>query len=187
MIRTGHTMHRLAWIGLLLGLVSTRPMAASTHPAPISIGNADNRIAVQAGASVPRLLELTRAGGTAWRGMAAATLIGQATVAGREVPLHWRFDPDASHRDGRSASLVYEDRAAGLRLHWDWRARASHGPIEHMIRIENRSGREVWIPLQASFRFAWKTTPTQPQQQLWIDKGAGEPPPVGTHRVAIAE
>ena len=180
-------MKRLAWICLLLGLFSSQPMAAPAPPAPIRVGNADNRITLQSGAAAPELLQLVRTGGTAWQGMAATPLIGQVTVGRREIPLHWRFDPDSSRSDEHSASLVYEDRAAGLRLYWEWRAPARHGPLEHVIRIENRSGHELWIPLQASFRFAWKIPADLPLQQLWIDKGAGEPPPVGTHRVSIAD
>jgi hypothetical protein len=177
----------LAWTCLLLGLFSSPLMAMPARPAPILLGNADSRVTLQSGASAPELLQLARPGGAAWQGMAAAALIGHATVGGREVPLHWQFDPDTSRSGGNAASLVYEDPASGLRLYWEWRAPARHGPIEHVIRIQNRSGREVWIPLQASFGFAWKIAPEQPLQQVWIDKGAGEPPPVGTHQVAIAD
>lgn len=180
-------MNRPAWIFLLLGLFPLPSMAVTAGAAPIRIGNADNRLVLQAGASAPELLQLARPGGAAWQGSVAADLIGHATVAGKALALHWRFDPDASHSDADTASLVYEDRAAGLRLYWEWHAPAQHGPIEHVIRIENRSGHEVWLPLQASFRFAWKVAADQPLQQVWIDKGAGEAPPVGTHRVAIVD
>ncbi|HET6804977.1 MAG TPA: alpha-galactosidase [Frateuria sp.] len=177
---------RPAWTCLVLGLWAVWPLAAPARVARILVGNRDNRIVLQAGASAPGLLQLARQGGAAWEGDAAAVLIGHAGIGGREVPLHWRYDPDASRQREDAASLVYEDRAAGLRLYWEWRARASHGPLEHVIRIENRSGRRVWLPLQPSLQFAWKVAADQPLSQVWVDKGAGEPPPVGTHRVAIA-
>ncbi|MGN2250451.1 alpha-galactosidase [Frateuria sp. GZRe14] len=177
---------RPAWACLVLGFLAAWPLATWAQ-SPIRIGNLDNRIAVQAGDSAPELLQLARPGGVAWQGAAAAALIGHADVAGREVPLHWRFDPDASRHGMDAASLVYEDRAVGLRLRWEWRARASHGPLEHAIRIENRSGHPVWLPLQPSLQVAWKIAAGQPLQQVWIDKGAGEPPPVGTHQVPIAD
>ncbi|MGN2254924.1 alpha-galactosidase [Frateuria sp. GZRe12] len=178
---------RPAWACLLLGLLAAWPPATWAQSSPIRIGNLDNRIAVRDGESAPELLELARPGGVAWQGAAAAALIGHADVEGREVALHWRFDPDASRHGADAASLVYEDRAAGLRLRWDWRARASHGPLEHVIRIENRSGHPVRLPLQASLQVAWKIAAGQPLQLVWIDKGAGEPPPVGTHRLPIAD
>jgi alpha-galactosidase len=43
----------------------------------------------------------------------------------------------------------------------------------------------VWIPLQHSFDFRWKTGAGELLQQMWIDKGAGEAPPVGTHLVDV--
>ncbi|MDQ6646042.1 MAG: alpha-galactosidase [Pseudomonadota bacterium] len=178
---------RLAWVCLLLGFFSARSMSATVAPAPIRVGNADNQVTLQSGASAPELLQLARTGSAAWQGMVVTSLIEHATIGGREMPLHWQFDPASSRHGEHAASVVYADRSAGLRLYWEWRAPARHGPLEHVIRIENRSGRALWIPLQASFRFAWKISARQPLQQLWIDKGAGEPPPIGTHQVAIAD
>ena len=180
-------MSRLAWIFPLLGLLPLPLLAGVVPHAPLQVGNADNRVALQAGVASPRLLWLAHAGDSAWQGVVADSLIGHARVGNADIPLHWRFDRDASRSDGGSASLAYEDRAAGLRLYWEWRARARHGPLEHVIRIENFGRHEVWIPLQDSFRYAWKIPATQALQQLWIDKGAGEPPPVGTHLVTIAD
>jgi hypothetical protein len=178
---------RPVWICLVLALLAAWPRAAPALSAPIAIGNADNRVVVQAGAASPQLLQLTRPGGAAWQGKTAIALIGHARVGGKEVALHWRLDSAATRHRPHAASLVYEDRAAGLRLHWAWRVRSAHGPLEHVIRIENRSGHEVWIPLQSSLQFAWNVAADRPLQQVWIDKGAGEPPPVGTHRVAIVD
>ena len=179
-------MKRVAWIGMLLGLLSTR-LAANVPFKPILVGNADNQIALQSGASAPGVLDLARTGGETWHGMGAGSLIDSATVNGVSVPLHWQFDPSTSRIQKNFASLVYEDRSTGLRLYWEWRATAQHGPIEHVVRIENRSGHEVWIPLQDSFRFAWKLAVNQRLEQLWLDKGAGEAPPVGTHLVPVAD
>ncbi len=119
--------------------------------------------------------------------MDAETFISSATIDGVAVPLHWRFDPGASRIRNDSVSLAYGDRSTGLRLYWEWRAAARYGPIEHVIRIENPGRHEVWIPLQDSFRFAWKIASNQQLEQLWVDKGAGEAPPVGTHLVPITD
>ena len=174
-------MKYLAWACALLGLSSFRLDATDAWRAPVLFGNADSQVALQAGPAQPSLLSLSRVGGETWQGSDTEALVATATVGGRRMPLHWRFDAAASRIGTDTASLVYDDRAAGLRLYWTWRARATHGPLEHAVRIENRGAREVWLPLQQSFRFAWKIPAGQPLQQLWIDKGAGEAPAVGTH------
>ncbi|HJU25845.1 MAG TPA: glycoside hydrolase family 36 protein, partial [Rhodanobacteraceae bacterium] len=160
--------------------------SAVVHAAeqPVQLGNADNRIELQAGATAPRVLQL-RGAGEAWTALGASKLIDSATVDGRKVALNWRFDSAASSIGKDAVALIYVARDPGLRLRWGWRVRAPHGPIEHTVRIENRSGHQVEIPLQDSFDFHWKVDARQALQQLWIDKGAGEAPPVGTHLVAV--
>lgn len=167
---------------LLGGLVS-----AEAPPSSILVGNADNEVALQADTSVPRVLRLTRNGAESWQSMASETLIDHAAVKGVDVALRWQFDAKSSRVQKTSASLVYATQNPDLRLHWEWRAAAQHGPIEHTIRIVNHSGQEVVIPLEESFRFAWKLPGDRQLEQLWIDKGAGEAPPVGTHQVPIGD
>lgn len=179
-------MTRIAWISLFLGLLLPRAWATKADSRPFLVGNADNQVELQSGPSMPRLSRLIDMDGQTWHGIGGERLIDTATVDGHEVALHWRFEADASRIQRDSASLVYEDRASGLRLHWEWRAPARHGPIEHVIRLENPGRHDVWIPLQASFRVAWQIPAKQSLQQLWIDKGAGEAPPIGTHLVAVA-
>jgi Melibiase len=184
----GRAMKCFMWSCALSGLFSVGPTAAEVSSTKaIVVGNADNQIALQSDASAPQVLRLTRIGGETWQGSGAEILIGSATVEGVEVPLRWRFDAKSSRMQENSVSLVYEAHHPDLRLRWEWRAPAQHGPIEHTIRIENRSGHEVWIPLQDSFRFGWKIDADQPLEQLWIEKGAGEAPPVGTHLVPIGD
>lgn len=180
-------MNRLAWICLMSGLLPARLMAAGAPSAPTIVGNADNRIALQSGTSAPAVLWLAHARQPAWHGVGADALIEHATVDGDRIALHWQWDPAASRHGKHSASFVYADRSAGLRLYWEWRAAAQHGPIEHVIRIENLGRHEVWLPLQSSLHFAWQVPPAQALQQLWIDKGAGEPPPVGTHLASVTD
>jgi hypothetical protein len=181
------SMKHLAFACAWFGLLSAELAAAEVSPAPIVIGNADNQVALQSGGSAPQVLRLMHVGGGPWNGAGTEALIDSATVAGIAMPLRWRFDPKSSHAHKDSARLVYETHKPDLRLYWEWRAAAQHGPIEHTIRVENRSGREVWIPLQESFRFTWKVPPNQPLEQFWVDKGAGEAPPIGTHLVAVKD
>ena len=178
--------HRRAIIAGIWLAAALLPMAASAD-APLHVGNLDTHLALQAGPSAPRLLRLSGDAGSAWTGTLAATLIDRARVNGKNVPLHWRFNRAASRVRADSVSLVYDTGHPHLRLTWEWHARAPHGPLEHSIRIENRTPQELWIPLQDSFRFGWKVAAKQVLQQLWIDKGAGEAPPVGTHLQKVAE
>ena len=180
-------MKHVALACALLGLSAAALASTAVSPASIRVGNLDNQIVLQAGASTAQVLRLVHVGGKSWEGSGAGTLIDNATVNAIAVPLHWRFDATASRVQKDSASIVYEAHHPELRLYWEWRAAARHGPIEHTIRIENRGVDEVWLPLQDSFRFTWNIPANQPLEQLWIDKGAGEAPPVGTHLVAIDE
>ena len=171
---------------LLLAILIPLPSRAAAG-SPVTIGNTDNRIVVQAGAAAPRVLRLTRGGADTWVATGKAHLIDSAIVDGRTVPLRWRFGPAGSRVGERDASLVYVTHDPDLRLRWIWQARSAHGPLEHTIVIENRSGRAVEIPLQDSLDFDWKIDVRQPLQQSWIDKGAGEAPPVGTHLVSVPD
>ncbi|NMW26121.1 hypothetical protein HFP05_17645, partial [Rhodanobacter denitrificans] len=168
--------HRRAIIAGMWLAAALLPMAAFADTL-LHVGNLDTHLALQAGPSAPRLLRLSGDAGPAWTGTVAATLIDRARVNGRNVPLHWRFNRVASRVRADSVSLVYDTAHPHLRLTWEWRARAPRGPLEHSIRIENRTAQELWIPLQDSFRFGWKLATNQALQQLWIDKGAGEARP----------
>ena len=178
--------HRRAIIAGMWLAATLLPMAALAD-ALLHVGNLDTHLVLQAGPSAPRLLSLSGDTGPAWTGTVAVTLIDRARANGREAPLRWRFNRAASRVRADSVSLVYETGHPHLRLTWEWHARAPHGPLEHSIRIENRTAQELWIPLQDSFRFGWKVAANRALQQLWIDKGAGEAPPVGTHLQDVAE
>lgn len=177
-----------ACVGLVCGFGFSACTAAVPMHGSVAIGNADNRVFVQADPASPRVLRLAADRRAGWT-MAdvAGRLIEHATVDGRDVALHWRFDPAASHADSDSVELVYDNRVPRLQLRWRWRARALHGPIEHTIAIENRDRRAVVIPLQPSFDFDWRVPAQSRLQQFWVDKGAGEAPPVGTHLVDVPQ
>jgi hypothetical protein len=162
------------------------PTRGCERSAEFVAGNADNRITLRAGADVPRVTCLERIGAASWQGDADEPLIASAAVDGVDTPLHWRIDAKASRSRATAATLVYQNTNPDLRLSWEWIARNAHGPLEHTIRIENRSGHDLWIPLQDSFRFRW-TTPSTSLEHVWIDKGAGAAPPVGTHVVAMRD
>ena len=180
-------MRRAAGACAMSGLLWAGLAVAAVRPAPIVVGNADNRVVLRAGASAPQVLQLARGDSDAWQGAGVEALIDTATIDGIAAPLQWRFEPKLSRVTKNAASLVYGSRQPALRLYWQWRARSAHGPVEHTIRIENHGDRDVWLPLQDSLRFRWNVAADQPLEQLWVDKGAGEAPPVGTHLVSVAD
>jgi len=151
-----------------------------------SLRTAQTVVRLQAGRTVPRLLSLQAPGKGLWINNAAEDLITSAEVDGHPVPLQWKLFANAGHADAKRVSYIYETQNPHLRLTWEWNARAAIGPIEHRIRIENLDPHELWLPLQDSFRYSWSVPATQPLRQIYIDKGAGKPTPVGTHDVEVS-
>jgi hypothetical protein len=172
----------LAWVALQASW-----SAVAATPQTLHIGNRDTQLTLQLDPSTPQVTRLASTSGAAWQGADATKLIEHIAIDGKDQPLHWHFDRAASHLQGNVVDAVYESDVPKLRLTWTWRARAQHGPIEHTIRIENLTGRAITLPLQDSFRFRWNVAASRPLQQLWIDKGAGEAPPVGTHLVDVGD
>ena len=72
-------------------------------------------------------------------------------------------------------------------MRWVWRVRAPHGPIEHLVFVENLSGRTLWLPLIPSIRFDWAIDPATPLERFWVEKGADTPSSEGTHLEALRE
>jgi hypothetical protein len=176
-----------ATVRLLAGVTAA---TISLHAAAVQtfrFGNRETHITVEAGATAPQVLTLAGPVGAAWDDAVAQTLIDRATTNGVVTLLHWQFNRAASRSTATSLTLVYETRQPDLRLYWQWRARSQHGPLEHSIRIENHTQREIWIPLQDSFSFHSQLRPNQSLQHLWVDKGAGKAPPIGTHLVDIRD
>jgi Melibiase/Glycosyl hydrolase family 36 C-terminal domain len=135
----------------------------------------------------PRMLEMRLTNGPAWLQLDEDRLIDCVYVGQQRQPLHWRFNRSLSIAGASLIRYVYDSSVDDLRLSWEWRRRAEHGPLEHTIRIENLGKKEVWIPLQESLRLTLSTPETEKLEQLWVEKGAGGPSDAGTHRVAIAK
>ena len=150
-----------------------------------SLDTAQTVVRLKAGAIAPQLLSLHAPGRGLWSNQAAEDLIATAEVDGHTVPLQWKLMGGATHKAKR-VSFVYETHSPHLRLTWEWIAPAATGPLEHRIRIENLDTRELWIPLQPSFRYAWSVPPAQTLKQIYIDKGAGRPSAIGTHELEFS-
>ena len=151
----------------------------------VQLRTSNTIVVLKAGPEAPKLVSLEVPGQANWPNMASEELIHSIEVDGQEVPLHWRLNRDETRTDAKDVSFVYESVNPHLRLNWRWWAKAEFGPLEHQIRIENFTGREIWIPMQDSFGFDWKIQPTARLAHLYVEKGANTPSPIGTHEAAL--
>jgi hypothetical protein len=104
-----------------------------------------------------------------------------------------------SRIEKNSLTFVYDAISPPMRLIWEWKARAEHGPIEHEIRIENRGSRELWLPFVNSLAFDWSISAAVSAhvssdvsahdrlEQFYVEKGADTPSAIGTHLVAVTD
>ncbi len=141
------------------------------------LSNADTSITLEAGQTAPRVLQLAGKRENIWNNQAVE--IGDLTQH-----IQWQFR-SAESTNGKLIRFIYESDNPHLRLFWEWKIRATRGPLEHTIRIQNLSTKEVWLPLQDSFRFDFRVDATQPLRQFWVEKGAGSPSAQGTHNVPL--
>ena len=151
------------------------------------LASADTAINVDAGEHAPRLTTLKARGATVWTNRAEEILPAHIEIRGGTQPLVWRFDRAASRFGSRQIQLVYVTDSPRLKLLWQWRARATEGPLEHTIVIKNLSDEAVGLPLQPSFRFDWELDPASPLERFWVEKGADIPSAQGVHLDALHE
>jgi hypothetical protein len=152
----------------------------TARDASSGLSTTDTAIRVQAGEHAPRLTEL-KIGKDLWRNRTSESLPDQVQVDGTERAVTWQLDRAASRGGRDEIELVYTSQSPRLRAVWRWRARATFGPIEHTILIENLGEDTVWLPLQPSLRFNWVIDPQVQLERFWVEKGADTPSEVGTH------
>jgi alpha-galactosidase len=174
---------RLLIIGVLCVGVSSAVLAQMAA----KLQTSDTELSLEASPTAPRLATFSIAGQGKWENRAWETLIDSVEVAGQHTPLHWSFNNSDSQSSERGVVFVYDSSSPHLRLTSEWRARQTYGPIEHQIRIENLDAQELWIPMQDSLAFDWKIDPRESIEQLFVEKGANSPSPVGTHEVSVGE
>jgi alpha-galactosidase len=148
------------------------------------IRTANTVLVLEADVTKPRLRQLAVPGRTAWVNRAAETLPASIEMGDEKVLLDWKLVPSAGRKDKREVVFVYENASPHLRLLWKWQARAEFGPIEHQIRIENLSEKEIWLPFQDSFQFDF-VIGNEKLKHFFVEKGADTPSPVGTHDVPL--
>ncbi len=151
------------------------------------LATADTILTFRADPHAPQLVSLRNAASAEWTNSLPETLIEFAEVDDQRQQLSWEFNPAASTQTDRQVEFVYDASSPRLRLIWRWTAPASFGPIEHSIEIQNLSGRELWLPLQDSFRYQWQASPNESITHVYVEKGADTPSSAGTHEVTVGE
>jgi hypothetical protein len=181
-----HTLSCTLAIGVGCGMTYAAS-AADSQGLQGELASAETAIAVEGAEHAPRLTTLTLRGATAWKNRAYETLPEQIEVHGSVQPVVWRLDRTASRFESKLIQLVYLADSPRLRAVWRWGARASRGPLEHTLSIENLSRESVWLPLQPSFRFDWQIDLKSSLERFWVEKGADTPSSAGTHLDALQD
>ena len=166
--------------------ISYTAMAAIAQPSPTILTSSISLTFTSTGPS-PRLTSLSGVRGFALSNQADEPLPASVQVDGATLPIAWHLNRALSASSYRHITFVYDSSEPHLRLNWQWQARANFGPVEHSIRIENLSSREVWLPLVDSLRLDWNTPPNRDLRNFYVEKGADTPSAQGTHNEAIVE
>lgn len=172
---------RFIWEVALLSLLAS---LLATGQTTARLKTSETSLQLGAGPAAPQIVAVQSAGNT-WTNRSPARLIDAVYINGQTLPLRWQFKPQAGSIDSHRVAFIYENETPHLRLTWEWQARAGFGAIEHQIHIENLDNREVWLPLQDSFQFDWQIKSDSALEQVFVEKGAGTPSDVGTHRVSL--
>jgi hypothetical protein len=157
---------------------------AATPITTTTVVNQSVTLVLSAGKSAPKLVSVQGAQGSLWRNADEEPLISSIEVGGENVPLHWRFVRSEAESKTQ-VSFLYESSEPHLKLTWEWRARAATGPVEHTIRIENLTGREILLPIQTSIHGRFPIEASEPLSHMYIEKGADSPSAEGTHLVRM--
>ncbi len=155
--------------------------AAPGAKSQATLSTTDTYVDLVAGPTAPRLIVMGGHQQTPWRNRAEESLPAFVERAGKRLPLTWHLVTGSGKVEPNRVIFVYESKEPHLRLYWQWTARTGFGPIEHRITVENLSAREFWMPMIDSLRLTWQIGAATPLRHFYVEKGAGEPSPIGTH------
>ncbi|HEX4320424.1 MAG TPA: glycoside hydrolase family 36 protein, partial [Acidobacteriaceae bacterium] len=155
--------------------------------ATATIRTDDVQLELKAGEHAPMLITLSGTKGNLWRNSMEEALPQSVDLRGKATNVHWSLKPELTLAHERSVEFVYETAVPHLRLRWMWGARASSGPVEHRIVIENLSGEEMWLPLMESLTVNWQITHGTTLNHFYVEKGADSPSADGAHLKTVAD
>jgi hypothetical protein len=135
----------------------------STDDTFVSIGVAQNR---------PLIEQLKRPGSPqAWLGTPLPMpLMDRVWSEGVEVQTAWTFAGGVQDASSGTLTLRFTNSSPSLALRSVWRARPGHGPIEHWLELDNRSGRRVTVSQQDSLALT-SLEPGPGTRIYWIKRG----------------
>jgi alpha-galactosidase len=184
---------KLNRLGLvLLCVIACSPISRGervrkTHDLTAVLTTTDESLTLMAGSRSPKLVSLSGHAGSVWRNEAEEVLPSSVDINGAPVAVTWSFMPDLVSVDAHHVVFEYESAQPHLRLRWQWEARASFGPIEHRITVENLSGQEIWLPLVDSLSLDWHGLPDVALRHFYVEKGADTPSAKGTHLEPVGD
>ena len=186
-MKTCRPLRTLFWTGTM-SWISLSCLAQASHPRSTNaLATSDARVELRAGADAPSLIALSGPAVPAWRNQQEETLPASVEENRATVPVTWRLKPELGSADAHRVVYVYEAAQPHLRLSWEWEARAPFGALEHSIKIENLSGRELWLPMIDSLRLSWQAPSDAELRNFYVEKGADSPSAAGTHLDAVSE
>jgi len=162
---------------------------AATVPATVQVSSSNVTVALGAGEHAPRIAWIGGSARNTWSNAEDDALPAAVEIGGASVPILWQLKPELGLADGvkQHVIFVYENAEPHLRLKWEWEARADFGPVEHRVAIENLSSQEVWLPMVDSLRLNLHLSASRELENLYVEKGADTPSPVGTHLDTVGE
>jgi alpha-galactosidase len=124
---------------------------------------------------------------TAGSGPLPIPFVEAALVDGRPVTLTWRY-AGSTVVDGvpRRHIFSFVCTTFPLELKSIWSVGTGPGPIEHAISILNRGQQVVTLPLQTSLMFSALMPAQHRCEHWWVEKGANQPTPTGTHKTLMS-
>ncbi len=180
----------LCWMLCVSLLAAGKAMsAADRQPGKTlqtAVATGTTAIGLQAGDNLLRVVSMKCVESTAgWTAgcpePVSIPLISFVEAAHRTLPVHWRFMGERKEPGGSETVLLFSCDEPALELRSIWRAYSGPGPIAHTIRIINRGGKELVLPLQPTLAFSL-FMPEQPLEQWWVERGGSRPSDFGTHR-----
>jgi hypothetical protein len=178
----------LALAGCALAATVSAPATLSrSNLSSFNLSSSNVRLTFRAGEHAPLLSGLSGIPGIHLRNSTEELLPESVEVNGTSVPLKWQLKPQLGRAEAHHLLFVYESAKPHLRLRWQWDARASFGPIEHRITVENLSGQEVWLPMIDSLRVNWSMPAKSELRNFYVEKGADTPSAQGTHLETVGE
>jgi len=145
------------------------------------IQTSDVSLELTAGPKAPKLLRISALRSSIWNNTIEEGLPSSIEVDGSAVLIQWTLKPELAKVEPHRVVFVYESTRPHLRLYWQWDARASFGPVEHSIQIENLSNQEIWLPLIDSLRLDLRGQQAKGLRQFYVEKGADSPSADGAH------